>query len=52
MKPLVMIPTYNEVESIGPLVRELLERSPDLEILVIDDNSPDGTPESMSLKER
>jgi dolichol-phosphate mannosyltransferase len=45
MKPLVMIPTYNEVESIGPLVRELLERSPDLEILVIDDNSPDGTVE-------
>ena len=43
MSPLVMIPTYNEAESIGPLVSELLDRFPDLEILVIDDNSPDGT---------
>jgi dolichol-phosphate mannosyltransferase len=45
MRSLVMIPTYNEAESIGPLVAELLERMPDLEILIIDDNSPDGTVE-------
>lgn len=45
IKPLVMIPTYNEAESIGPLVAALLELSEDLEILVIDDNSPDGTAE-------
>jgi dolichol-phosphate mannosyltransferase len=43
MNPLVMIPTYNEAQSILPLVGELLERFPSLEILVIDDNSPDGT---------
>lgn len=43
MRPLVMIPTYNEAESIGSLVGELLERFPELEILIIDDNSPDGT---------
>jgi dolichol-phosphate mannosyltransferase len=43
MRALVMIPTYNEAESIGPLVGELLERFPELEILIIDDNSPDGT---------
>lgn len=43
MSPLVMIPTYNEAQSILPLVGELLERFPSLEILVIDDNSPDGT---------
>lgn len=43
IKPLVMIPTYNEAESIGPLVAELLDLFQDLEILVIDDNSPDGT---------
>ncbi len=41
--PLVMIPTYNEAESIGSLVAQLLDRYSDLEILVIDDNSPDGT---------
>ena len=43
IRPLVMIPTYNEAESIGSLVAGLLELSSDLEILVIDDNSPDGT---------
>lgn len=43
IKPLVMIPTYNEAESIGPLIAALLELTSDLEILVIDDNSPDGT---------
>ncbi|HEY3292735.1 MAG TPA: polyprenol monophosphomannose synthase [Candidatus Nanopelagicaceae bacterium] len=43
MKALVMIPTYNEAESIGTLVTQLLDHFPDLEVLVIDDNSPDGT---------
>ena len=43
LNPLVMIPTFNEAESIGPLIVELLQRLPELEILVIDDNSPDGT---------
>ena len=43
MWPLVIIPTYNEAESIGSLVTHLLERFSDLEILVVDDNSPDGT---------
>jgi len=43
IKALVMIPTYNEAESIGPLIEGLFQLSHDLEILVIDDNSPDGT---------
>lgn len=38
-----MIPTFNEAESIRPLVTEILQRFPEIEILVIDDNSPDGT---------
>ncbi|AKA49228.1 hypothetical protein IX51_09060 [uncultured archaeon] len=39
----VEIPTYNEAENIGKLIDEL-ERLPiDLEIIVIDDSSPDGT---------
>jgi dolichol-phosphate mannosyltransferase len=44
MKTTVVIPTYNEVNNIPTLTEELLELDiPDLSILVIDDNSPDGT---------
>ena len=43
IRPLVMIPTYNESLTIASLVQELLELSEDLEVLVIDDNSPDAT---------
>jgi dolichol-phosphate mannosyltransferase len=45
IKPLVMIPTYNEALSIGPLIEQVLELSQEIEILVIDDNSPDQTAE-------
>jgi dolichol-phosphate mannosyltransferase len=40
---LVVVATYNERESIEPLVTQILERAPDSNVLVIDDNSPDGT---------
>lgn len=43
MKSLIIIPTYNEIENIKRLLNELLERYPDTHILVVDDNSPDGT---------
>jgi len=43
MKILVVIPTYNEKESLPKLVGRLLNLRPDIEILVVDDNSPDGT---------
>ncbi len=43
MKSLVIIPTYNESENIEQVVRAVLAALPDTEILVIDDNSPDGT---------
>jgi len=39
----VVIPTYNERESIESLIREVLSLSLELNILVVDDNSPDGT---------
>jgi len=43
--PLVVctLPTYNESQNILPLVRDLLALGPYLQVLVIDDNSPDGT---------
>jgi len=43
LNTIVMIPTYNERESIESLIRELLSLSLGLNILVVDDNSPDGT---------
>ncbi|MCL4557803.1 MAG: polyprenol monophosphomannose synthase [Deltaproteobacteria bacterium] len=43
MKTLVIIPTYNESENIEKLVQEVFVSLPRTEILVIDDNSPDGT---------
>ena len=43
MQTLVIIPTYNERDNIGPLVRAVLAVDPALDVLVVDDNSPDGT---------
>src|SRR4051794_8744514 len=40
---LVSLATYNERDNLTPLVREVLERLPAAHVLVIDDNSPDGT---------
>lgn len=40
---LVCIPTYNEKENLPPLMEKVLAQDPRLQILVIDDNSPDGT---------
>jgi dolichol-phosphate mannosyltransferase len=39
----VIIPTYNERETISSLLTRLLEQDAALEILVVDDSSPDGT---------
>lgn len=43
LKQLVVIPTYNERANIQELVPRLLELYPALQILIVDDNSPDGT---------
>jgi len=43
MKKLVIIPTYNERENIELLIEKVLSKDPELEILVIDDHSPDQT---------
>ena len=45
MKILVVIPTYNEKENIQRLVEKILHLSLSLSVLIIDDNSPDGTGE-------
>lgn len=43
MRILVVIPTYNEKENVEPMVAQVLAVDPGIEILVVDDNSPDGT---------
>ncbi len=45
MKILIIIPTYNEKENISSLTQSIFEHHPEVSILVIDDNSPDGTAE-------
>lgn len=42
-KALVIIPTYNERENIVPLVKTILGLPVEIDILIVDDNSPDGT---------
>lgn len=43
MKALVVVPTYNEAGNIERLVGDILDAAPSVDILIIDDNSPDGT---------
>lgn len=43
MKALVVIPTYNEKENIEKIVLEILNLGEEYEIIIVDDNSPDGT---------
>jgi glycosyltransferase involved in cell wall biosynthesis len=43
VKYLVVIPTYNEAETIVETVSLVLAQKPDIEVLVVDDSSPDGT---------
>jgi dolichol-phosphate mannosyltransferase len=44
-KALIIIPTYNEADNLEPLVREIIALPSPFDILVVDDNSPDGTGE-------
>jgi dolichol-phosphate mannosyltransferase len=44
---LVIVPTYNEVENIGPLIEELLAQRARVDVLVVDDASADGTADAV-----
>jgi dolichol-phosphate mannosyltransferase len=47
---LVFTPCYNERENIGPLIDQITGQMPHADILVVDDNSPDGTWEIIQEK--
>ncbi|MGB0897215.1 MAG: polyprenol monophosphomannose synthase [Flavobacteriaceae bacterium] len=60
---LVVIPTYNEIENIEAIIRATISAVPEIDILIVDDNSPDYTankvkqlqeefPENLFLLER
>ncbi len=42
-RTLIVLPTYNERENLPNLVPQILAQNPGIEVLVVDDNSPDGT---------
>jgi dolichol-phosphate mannosyltransferase len=43
IRALVVMPTYNEIENIGRIIPEVLQQGLQFDVLVVDDNSPDGT---------
>lgn len=43
MRSLIVIPTFNERENIAELIAQVLANAPTADLLIIDDNSPDGT---------
>ena len=42
-KALICLPTYDERENLAPMIEAILAAVPQVDVLVIDDNSPDGT---------
>jgi dolichol-phosphate mannosyltransferase len=42
-RTLIVVPTYKERENVAPLVGQLLEVAPEADVMLLDDNSPDGT---------
>ncbi len=50
---LVIIPTFNEIENIEAIIKTVFDLKKDFDILVVDDNSPDGTAKNvMDLQEQ
>jgi dolichol-phosphate mannosyltransferase len=43
MRVVMVVPTYNEVTNLGPIIARVRAAQPDLDVLVVDDDSPDGT---------
>ena len=48
---LVIIPTYNEIENISAIINAVMQLSLPFDVLIIDDNSPDGTASAVKEKQ-
>ena len=46
---IVIIPTYNEIENIEGIIRTVLSQHKHFHVLIIDDNSPDGTADRVAM---
>lgn len=46
-RTLIVVPTYNEGSNIAELVRQIFSAAPNVHLMVVDDNSPDGTAEAV-----
>src|SRR5437870_13643751 len=46
---LIIVPTYNEADNIATLVAAIMQATPAVDILFVDDNSQDGTQEKITL---
>ena len=52
-KSIIIIPTYNELDNVGPMAQAIMALESNFDILFIDDSSPDGTAQAiMALQER
>ena len=49
-KTIVIIPTYNEIENISKIIDLVISEDKNIDVLVVDDNSPDGTSSIVSQK--
>jgi dolichol-phosphate mannosyltransferase len=50
MSTIVIVPTYNERDNIGPFMEAVRSTCPEVDILVVDDNSPDKTAEVVQAR--
>ncbi len=47
MKDIIILPTYNERENVGLIIPLIFKYTPDIHVVVVDDNSPDGTADNV-----
>ena len=52
MKTLVIIPTYNEAENVSLIIDAALRQKKSIDVLIVDDNSPDGTSNIVKEKQK
>jgi len=49
---LVIIPTYNEIENVDAIIRAVFDLKKDFHVLIVDDNSPDGTADHVAIMQK